>query len=161
MRLHKRTTAFIAGASVLLIVIVALPAPRASEELTPTEPILAAEPDASAHVEGAEDDAMWIEQRRRARELAWVRDPFAPPSAPSLTPGPGDEQRPALASSSSAPTLTGVSIYGDDRRAVIDRQLVQEGDRLSCGYTVGTISARCVTLLRDQEELTLWLGETP
>jgi hypothetical protein len=60
-----------------------------------------------------------------------------------------------------APALTGVSICGDDRRAVIDRQLVQEGDRLASGYTVVRISARSVTLLRDQEELTLCLGGEP
>jgi hypothetical protein len=61
-----------------------------------------------------------------------------------------------------APILTGISIRGDDRRAVIDRRIVQEGDRLASGHTVARITARSVTLHREHDdELVLSLGEEP
>ena len=57
------------------------------------------------------------------------------------------------------PRLTGVSSYGGDRWAIIDREIVQEGDQLPSGHVVGEITNRTVTLILDQEELMLSLGD--
>jgi hypothetical protein len=155
MKPEKRTVAFLGGASIVLIVILALPSRHPGLELQVPTPVSPSQ--AGPTIDAGDDSVLLLEQRRRASELTWARDPFAP-AAKRLS-SPSSEPSPASRYLLQAPKLTGVSMSGVDRRAVIDRQIVQEGDRLPSGYTIARITARTVTLLRDHEELTLSLGE--
>ena len=59
----------------------------------------------------------------------------------------------------SGPRLTGISGRDGILWAIIDRELVQEGDLLSSGYSVERIADGTATLRRGQEEMTLSLGD--
>jgi len=158
MKLEKRTRAILVGASILMVVVLALPAPRASVEpqsWTPPEPETPVQ-------SGPEviDGARLLEQRRRSGELTWSRDPFA--AAPADMQSASSTSTPSLPvpeQAAGVPALTGISVSGGNRMAVIDRLIVREGDGLLSGYTVVRISARAVELSRDGEELVLSLGE--
>lgn len=159
MKLDHRSLAFVGGAVVLLVVIVALPARRSHPNPSvpaSVHPIAAIPDDKSVDV----DAPLLLEQRARTQQAEWTRDPFS--ATPTGIPVRVTELRvPVGASASALPILRGVSICGEDGRAVIGREIVQSGDRLASGYVVGKISARSVTLTRDQEELVLTLGDQP
>lgn len=119
----------------------------------------------------AASDAQLEAQRARVAELTWGPDPFAgpaPPDAPAREPvedveGPpmrepivGDVPLPPAAR---RPHLTGVSRSVDERWAIIDGQIVREKEVLFSGHTLVRIESRSVTLVLEDEVLTLKLGE--
>ena len=157
MKLDKRMLAFTLGATALLVAIVALPSRHEGGSSAP--PSAQPPQGSSSSSDASATGAVLLEQRQRAQQLTWGRNPFVPAAARSHAAPPSTTSPPELLHSASGPQLSGVSICGDDRRAVIDREIVREGERLASGYTVGKITARSVTLLRDQEELTLSLGD--
>ena len=159
MKHPDRRHAFIGGAAVLMVVIIALPARRSHSALVLPAP---AHPSASVAGDGsaAADAQLLLKQRERKEQASWARDPFS--AAPLGTPARFVEARaPVDTARSPVPTLRGISLCGEDGLAVIDREIVHTGDRLASGYVVGKITARSVTLTRDQEELVLTLGDQP
>jgi hypothetical protein len=96
-------------------------------------------------------------QETRAAQLQWGRDPFQRPAA--LVVEPCREPEPAPAPTASLPKLTGISLRDGDRWAIIDREIVREGECLTSGATVTSIERGKVTLRLDHEEWTLVLGD--
>lgn len=158
MKLETRTLVFLAAAAGVLVVVLALPSRRASSEPATPAPAHAA-PVAPPAAGALDEGALLVAQRRRAAELTWTRNPFAPatsrvPALPRRV-----EPAPAPAGAAAPRALTGISIRGSDRRAVVGGRIVQEGELLASGHTVASITAHAVTLSRGGEELVLLLGE--
>ena len=92
-------------------------------------------------------------QIARAAALTWGRDPFrAPVRPPSSAVTSASDEAPAR-------RLTGISSSRGRLRAVLDRAIVQVGDRLPTGEVVAEITPRSVTLSIDDDTETLHLGE--
>ena len=168
MKLGKRNSIFLSASAVLLLVVSAIPSredvdappdvpPVAASVAPPAEPptdpeldVIEAGDEPDSAIQGSDSLALLAEQQQRSQQLTWSRDPFRS-SAPLRSESPPVTERPE-------PRLTGLSIRGDNRSAIIDHQIVNEGDLLSSGYTVGRIDVGSVTLARDAETLTLTLG---
>lgn len=153
MKPRKQVLFFLGGATVALLAIVAIPShpgidpPEPSPPLQPPREV----PDPPAYSSISEQLA---EQRSRSEQLTWGRDPFRRPVASEI-----DEPRTETSRPQSRPRLTGISSHAGILWAIIDHELVQEGDLLSSGYTVEKIAGGTATLRRDQEELSLRLGD--
>lgn len=93
-------------------------------------------------------------QRERMDQLDWGLDPFAGPASEH---DPEPEPEPAIRIH--LPPLTGISIRGDMRRAIIGNNIVEVGDRLPSGFTIKDIEKDSVTLERDAQEHVLRLGD--
>lgn len=151
-----------------LIALLAIPSgpPKAEAPSTPDLPIagvLAAEAAAqyreSMHVEGAPRDLL-EQQLKRAEQLSFQRDPFAEP-APKAAPEPEPErkriEKPAIPPDIE---LTGISIFGDDHRALANGRLVQAGDVLPGPIHVMRVERTSITVLFEGREWTVPLGES-
>lgn len=154
MKSNRRLSVFLIGATTGLVVILAVPSRKGAEPSAPS-PVL--DNRAPRHVAGVfaseTGGGRLAEQLERSAQLEWGRDPFHwPVSAPDNSTVPPVPDRPQ-------PRLTGVSICGEDRRAIIDHEIVREGDLLTSGYRVDKITNRAVTLLLDKVQLTLSFGE--
>lgn len=146
-----RKAAMVATGAGLLLITLAVPSRR--EEAVAVVPAPAARLlESTGDSADGERDELLAAQARRSAELDWGPDPFLASIAARIV-------EPLVMPDGSAPRLTGISIRGADRRVVINRQVVSEGDTLASGYRVEEITNRSVTLRRDQEELTLILGE--
>lgn len=155
MKLGNPMAVLIGVASCAGIVLVALPS-RGFER--PPGPDLAAPaPEVRHDPADSGVDGLAAEQRQRREVLAFGRDPFlgAAPLASEAPVDPAPVTAPALPRS----RLTGISILEGARWAIIDREVVREGQRLSSGFTLESIERGSVTLRRDQEEQILVLGE--
>jgi hypothetical protein len=121
----------------------------------------AADADAAYRALVAQIWATGSPQATPARGIAWAagagpthegpgalkRDLFSPTRAAAHAAPPHAGRRPAQ-TDAREPRLAGVFIDGDSRRALIDGDLVSEGDRVS-GYSVIEIAARWVLLEKD------------
>ena len=104
----------------------------------------------------------WAEreqQRQRASRLIWGRNPFEGPRVEQLTKPEVEVTVAPAGPTARALALTGISISGVERYAVIEQQVVQVGDALLGGYTVIELASGSVRLIRDDEELILALDE--
>lgn len=158
-KVDKRQRLFLAGSGLALLVIVALPSKGGDDEPSSTPgptpgpavaDLGAQASESSVAATPAELDA----QVARAAALTWGRDPFRGPvrvQASVLSAGPSDE--------GPARRLTGISSSGARLRAVLDRAIVQVGDRLPTGEVVTEITPHSVTLSLDDDTETLHLGE--
>ena len=165
--MDRRTKIFLGVSAVLLAGMLAVPqrepetastptaapvAAGAVEAADPTEPVRAATPEQLER------------QRARAARLVWARDPFFPLTA---EPAPAPDPEPELVPEPSEPVawepveLTGISERDGVRWALLDGQLVQEGEALSSGHQVARIERRSVLVLRDGLARVLTLGEEP
>ena len=94
-------------------------------------------------------------QRLRCAALGWGRDPFAGPLVRSTQDGPELVPVPEL------PHLSGVSLLGTQRRAILDREIVGPGDSLPSGWSVQLIEQGLVTLRFESQVRVLQLGSDP
>lgn len=153
----KRMGIFIAAAGVTLVALMGLPG--AAEEAPTLSAALPAAPGAALGGEPGSNMSALLNsevdiaamalslqgerlerQQQRAAELDWGRDPFAGPVASAPQPGAGLRKLPEL------PALTGISVVGTTRRAILGREIVQPGDELQSGWTVHAIVPGMVTL---------------
>lgn len=159
----RRIKIFLGGAVAVLLGIIAVPSKKGggSPGASFAPAILV------GSVAGEESDASLLleqlrEQGEHAARLDWGDDPFEHDArlSPSGTASqPVAAPKPVRQSPFALPQLFGVSILSGDRLAVIDSEIVREGDQLATGYTVVTIDKSSVVLLRDHETLTLELGD--
>ena len=153
MKLGRRVWLVIIGAAAVLLVIVAVPWRQGTETSAapaPAEP----PPDDPGPPGDTVTTEQLAEQGERSALLTWGRNPFQ-----SLAPAISDPAPIVEPHQTRRLRLTGVSIYDQDRRAIIDHEVVGEGDRLTSGHVVQEITSTAVTLLLDQEEVTLRLGD--
>lgn len=158
---RKNKVPLLVGSGVVaLISLMALPSPK-DGEAPPlqlgafTQP---AAPAGSPAPASAPSDLL-AEQREHSASLTWVRNPFRPPGAASAAPEVVPEAVPEPEVRVDQPMeFSGVCAKGDDHWALVDHQIVRLGDRLSSGHTVTSITDTAVTLVRDDQELTLTLG---
>lgn len=155
--MNRRMQVFVGSSMITLLAIVAVPSPQDVEESTDpvgAAPILAITWETVT--DGADDRREMAErmarQRERADELDWGPSPFA--SAPAATVAGIDDTTNVTADPQ---LLTGISIAGESRLAIIGRSVVRPGDELSTGFTVVAIERGSVTLVRDGHEQTLEL----
>lgn len=165
----ERVTQIVLGASgVALIALLAIPSgpPKVEEPSTPDLPIagvLAAEAAAQyrerPRVEGA-PRALLQQQLQRADPSGFGRDPFAEP-VPEAVPEPEPEQEP-IARPAIPPDieLTGISLFGDDHRALANGRLVQAGDVLPGPIQVVRVERTSITVLFEGREWTVPLGDS-
>jgi len=151
---RRKIQLLIAGATTAVLVIVAVPFRKGEAtvfEVPPRPPIAVNTRTSPIDTERAEK----LEgQKQRSLLIDWGRDPFLPPAeATETTPHVVPQQLGVL------PKLTGISRVGDEHMAVIDRQIVKEGDRLRSGHTVGPITELGVTLSLSGVTLSLSLGD--
>ena len=154
MKQGKRMWMVVLGAAAVVLVIVAVPWRRGTETAAVPAPVEPVRGDSDLPSDRVTPEQM-AEQRERSASLAWGRNPFQGPAAsttgnPTPTHGPRQPWR---------PRLTGVSFYDQDRRAIIGREVVKEGDRLASGHLVQEITTAAVTLLMDEEEVIVRLGD--
>jgi len=146
MKLDRKSVLIATGAG-LIVIVSALPARRPQTDVAPesvrSAPAVQDASSTSRPATAGQLDA----QRARSQALEWGRDPFARTAS---TTGERDTQTGAR--------LTGVSIRGDDRIALIGHDVVREGDTLASGFTVHVITKDSVTLRSDNEEVVLRLG---
>ncbi len=164
-----RVTKVILGVSgATLIALLAIPSgpPKGTVPSTPDLPIagvLAAEAAAqyreSPHVEGL-SRALQEQQLRRVMELSFLRDPFAEP-APEVALEPDVEseraEKPVLPPDIK---LTGISLFGDDHRALANGRLVQAGDVLPGPIHVVRVDRTSITVQFEGREWTVPLGDS-
>lgn len=143
----------IIGAAAALVVIAAVPWRQGVDHSAAPAPAQPAHDDPDPPSDTATVEQL-AEQSERSARLKWGRNPFQ-----SLAPARSDAALIVELHQPRRPRLTGVSIYDQDRRAIIDHEVVREGDRLTSGYVVRKITSTTVTLLLDREELTLHLGD--
>jgi len=171
----NRSVKLLIGSAVgLTLVLLALPQRPPATTPVPVVPVLpiATPPVAQKPIARPATRQQLAAQTARSASLAWKRDPFAPPLVPEepvveIAPPeePQIETRPTAVDPPAPilpivkPRLSGISTRGQQSWAIIDGQVVQEGDILSARYRVGKISSRSVTVLTDEEELTLNLGD--
>ena len=88
---------------------------------------------------------------RRTRASSGAGDPFSLPVVinPDSTSLILDERLQVL------PQLTGISILGADRRAIVDGQIVGVGDRLASGFVVLQVSEDAVVLEKEDRRIDL------
>ncbi len=152
MKLQKRMWFIIGGATFALLAIVAIPSHPGVD--VPTDPIDPPPPRETPDPPVPDPtDEQLAEQRLRSEQLTWGKDPFQRPVSSESDVTPMETSR-----SSARPRLSGISRHDGSLWAIINHELVQEGDLLSSGYTVEKIAGGTVTLRRDQEELSLRLG---
>ena len=156
----KRIRILLGTAAGALFVIIALPSNKEEEPAIPQPAELAssAAEDALA-VSGARPASAdeLKQQARRAQMLVFGASPFEGPSeARASIEHSVDDTLPTRIAG--APQLTGISTLGSSRMAIVAQTIVHEGDRLASGFTVQAITPASVTLVRDDEELTLTLG---
>lgn len=155
MKSNKRVRLILVLASISMIVILAVPSKKTSVDIATTpQPALAPGlelPSVSATL----DHERLALQRIRSAQLTWGRNPFLSPGAAGAS---TDVAPQALTHRGDLPQLTGLSVLDGRRMAIIDHEVVQEGDLLVSGYVVKHITSGSVTLLLDEEELTLKLG---
>ena len=146
----------IIGAAAVLLVIVAVPWRQGTETSAAPAPVEPPhhDPDPPSGTVNTVTMKQLAEQGERSALLTWGRNPFQ-----SLAPATGDPAPIVKPHQTRRLRLTGVSIYDQDRRAIIDHEVVREGDRLTSGHVVQEITSTSVTLLLDQEEVTLRLGD--
>jgi hypothetical protein len=161
---QKRVRIILGSATAALLLILAVPSNKKTSDpevsaATPV-PAGAAVPPAATEAQGRRPRItaeQLAEQRARSESLVWSRDPFrrgtgGPIASPVAV---ASESQPGT------PRLTGISIFERKRMAIVDRQVVREGDRLHSGHTVAKITAETVTLSLHEEQLTLTLGANP
>lgn len=164
MILGTRTKLFVGISTVALIITAGLPDKGSTEvslsssEDSPASDDRPPEPPKPIAIEISESQIQAI--RDRADLQTWGSDPFKKksneprPEERDLAPVEED----VVAPTEPAPRLSAVTIRGEDRIAVIDRELVREGDSLSSKYRVVSIEEESVTLSRDDQTVTLILG---
>lgn len=161
MKINNRMRLLVVGASLAMIVIVAMPSKNSEAAPHPELPT----PSGSHFVGRAPLDVVgsdrFAAQRERAAQLVWGRDPF---SAPRVGPAPaGQPTKPARtivrAPATDLPQLSGLCTIGDKSMAIIDHEIVQSGDRLATGYLIEEITNGTVRLSRGEKTLTLILGD--
>ncbi len=107
-------------------------------------------------------------QRDRRASSAWGRDPFEDPSPPAVAEQQPDDPEPDVEPVMELPTealalqlqLTGISRSGKRRWAIINREIVQEGDSLLSGHFISRIDEHTVTVMRDREAVVLNIRNT-
>lgn len=158
----KSSTPFaisIGGAVVVLLALVGIPTrpevtPSLSKYNVPSRP--AASQDLAV---GPDDYAIHERQLERAISLPWGRDPFFPIAVPIEDEPVEDEPGPAPPQQRPESRLTGVSLMDGNHLAIIDREIMREGDELPSGYVVTRIDKTTVTVRRGEHEVTLTLGD--
>jgi hypothetical protein len=153
---NKRLVVILGGAMALLLAVVAVPARRAAGVPPPPGP---GAPGPGADGPGEPLGATRAEllaRAARAAVLTFGRDPFA---HRVVAAAPGEALPLAEPAGGAAPRLYGVSICGADRMAIIDLEVVREGERLATGQTVARITVDAVTLWSAGEETVLTLGD--
>ncbi|MHC4822478.1 MAG: hypothetical protein ACYTEP_00490 [Planctomycetota bacterium] len=96
-------------------------------------------------------DATLSMQRTRSTELTWGRNLFRPPGESSEH---GHHQE---YFDEDLPKLSGVSTVNGDMVAIIDHQIVGEGDRLKTGYLIIAVAKGAVELERNDRRIILTL----
>ncbi len=163
----QRVTKFVlAGASLATLGMLAVPRRDAAKPLPQTLP-LAAQPTAGEPV--AKSSALLPEaarrfasQRLRTAQLSFARDPFRALRKPQEEQPRSDDVQADPAPSAPEPPLPlvqGISILGDDRRALVGGELLQEGDRLSSGVRIQRIERGSITVEVHGRTEILYLGE--
>lgn len=89
--------------------------------------------------------------KQMTSKVLWGRDPFTKVADDSFRPSFDGSPAKGL-------TLTGVLIRGNDKTAIVNRALVQEGEEIQ-GYTILRIESDRVLLQDKTNEVTLRLGE--
>jgi hypothetical protein len=151
----KRRTriAWIVGSALALLLLV-LGIPRRRARSMPTPPVLVTAP-----VSAPTPPPMYATPERLEAQLArreqgdWGPDPFAQALPPHASEG-----GPPTAVTTGL-RLEGLSQTDGGWLALIGRELVRRGERLSTGHVVAEITHESVTLQRDGQTLTLRLGE--
>lgn len=150
----RRMRIFLSSAFVMMAAVVALPSQEDDTGLADAQAGFVPAPFRDA-TDGPEPvDARIALQRARSEELSWGRNPFRDPRD-YITTTPTTPQR----VEAGLPTLSGVSIIGDDRMAILDRQIVGVGDSLNSGHRVVAVTDRQVVLERDGRRFTLILEQ--
>ena len=171
----RRSKLLIGSAIAITLTTLALPSRRSDNTLD--EPVAAPPPqeplEAREIMAPPATQAQLAAQAARSDALAWGRDPFAPPAQPraglaelleqafDFVPPPAEALEPDSLVALVKPQLTGLSQRGSERWAIIDGEIVREGDALSSGHLVAKIESRSVTVYVDSQELTLELGGRP
>lgn len=154
--LNKRMKMFLGSAVVLIAAVAALPSKGTADsadakgDFVP-KPFRTAE----ATADLSQGDVI-SRQRRRSEELTWGRNPFRDPR----------DFAPTFASATKTvakglPKLSGISTIGDERMAIIGRQIVGVGDHLESGHLVVEVSETAVGLERDGKSYLLNLEMKP
>jgi hypothetical protein len=165
----SHTKLFLGGAGALLLVLVALPSkgsrpavPAVAPAALPTVPVGPA--NAQPRV-GTPDEL--LRQAEHTAALGWGRDPFARPAAPEpvvepeplpIAPEPAPPE-PEPDSQPPLPHVTGIGLGANGTYAILDRRVVQVGDRLSDGFEVLRIERGVVTVGYGGAEVPLILGD--
>ena len=114
-----------------------------------------------AQVLGAPQELL-EQQHSRSEELSFKRDPFAEPvPAPVSEPELESESEPSRRHSRPPRIeLTGVSQFGEDRRALVNGRLVSVGDFISDSTQVLRIRRTSIIVLFEGREWTVSLGDS-
>ncbi|MGB0951615.1 MAG: hypothetical protein ACPG31_00175 [Planctomycetota bacterium] len=153
----KRMKVFLGSAVILIAAVAALPSKGAQGSTATNQEGFVPKPfrsNASA-TEIPQGDAMTL-QRRRSEELSWGRNPFRDPRDYLDT----TERVPQYVAKD-LPKLSGISTIGDERMAIIGRQIVGVGDVLESGHLVTGVSETNVSLQREGKGYTLHLEMKP
>jgi len=152
MTQRKRIRLIVGVALVASLVLLGIPRPRSRP--APGPPVVSSVPKgAPAPLPPQHATRERLEAQLARREQGeWGPDPFEQAV-------PVHEDGSPRASVVEDLRLEGISRSGDAWMALIGRDLVQQGERLSTGHTVEAITQDSVTLKKDGRTLTLRLGE--
>jgi hypothetical protein len=152
IRSEKGVSILVGLAVVIVTALVALPSRSAS-----TGPAMNPGPRlrSKAESESAPIDPIAL-QREYAATLRWGRNPFRSPEVDQeVIPDQAEVVDPE------APKLSGISTIDDCKMAIVDSQIVRQGDVLKTGHEVIEVTDNSVTLLCDGRQITLILGVKP
>lgn len=158
MKLSKGVKAVVVVMVITIISVVAFPTQSEgtnADALAPAHPIVLSvmEPTSvttNSPIPDAISDSI-SNQRKRSAELTWVRNPFRAPDDAPAAPKAQAKQN----SDGKGLQLTGISTINNDKMAIIDRQIVGKGDRLSSGHLVVNVTDDSVDLVLHDSLITL------
>jgi hypothetical protein len=147
---EKGVSVLVGLALVVITALVALPSPSVG-----TLPVVKPAPLLRSKAEPNSATLDPIDrQREYAATLRWGRNPFLGPEIVE-----DKKPDPVIVVDPEAPKLSGISTINDFKMAIIDSQIVCQGDFLKTGHKVLEVTDQNVTLICNNRQMVLTLGE--